>query len=425
MTPRNNSRRPPTYVEFKAVTMVMIVILTCSANAYAQEWRFDPAIAVGAEYDDNPRLTTRTDEEVNLDGFLVDLSAKIDYSSERTSFTLLPRYLIRDYPDDPQFESDDVFVRGNWRHNLQSSFLAFRVNYDRQSVRTGERADVEFDLDSPDDISDTDTGLVSLNRRRDKWRFRPSWGYDFSSTSSMAVGLEYYNVKYEDLELPTDPGGPTIPPGPPTVNFLNDYDDTRLNVTFRHGFSNINTGLVTATARRYETADGLTEVTGYGAQAGLERSITQTTTLRGMVGVETTDVNAGETDTNVVGDLTLTRDLETISLLAQYRRAVVGSGRGRVSLRESLSLNMTRALTEKVSAGLGIRAYQASGLSDATGTSDRDYVQLRSQFDWLISRSFSMEFDYAYTILNRENLGEKANSNHVFLWLKYQPNSGR
>jgi len=110
-------------------------------------------------------------------------------------------------------------------------------------------------------------------------------------------------------------------------------------------------------------------------------------------------------------------------VLAGVRRVLVGSGLGGISIRDSLFLNFTRQLNEKISAGLGVRAYHDEGLSD-TSRLDRDYVQLRSVFIWHLSRAFSLEVDYSYTMLNREGLlaGERANSNRVTLWFVYQPN---
>jgi hypothetical protein len=142
-----------------------------------------------------------------------------------------------------------------------------------------------------------------------------------------------------------------------------------------------------------------------------------------MAGVEITEPAAAgaENFTNIVGNISLTQRLETIRMLAQYRRAVVGSGLGTLTIRDSLYFQFTRSLNERISAALGIRAYHDEGLSDSSNL-DRDYIQLRSTFSWYFSRAFSLEFDYRYTVINRENFGERSNSNQVVLWFVYQPN---
>jgi hypothetical protein len=87
-----------------------------------------------------------------------------------------------------------------------------------------------------------------------------------------------------------------------------------------------------------------------------------------------------------------------------------------------VSLNFTRDLNERISAGIGLRAYQTNPLGDDQVDLDaRNYVQLRGLFTWKLSRTFSFDVDYRYTYLDRISLGEGANSNAVDIWLNYHP----
>ena len=405
MTPKNKHSR--CVLDARAPVLASMALVLLSAGiANAQDWNFDPVVRVAGEYDDNAELSFRTDNEVELNGLLIEGSADIGYTSPQTSFDLTPRILIRNYSDNPELESDDIFVRGAWRRNMRSSNLGLRVNFDQQTVRTGERADTEFEFDDPDEISEGDSGRVALRGDRTRWRITPSWGYRFSAANSISANINHYDVDYEDVFL----------------DRLDDYTDTRGNLFFRHGFSNVNTGVIQLTGRNFETADGEAELSGYGAMAGIERDLTQTTRLRAMVGFETTDGTSGSADdTNAVGNITFVQNLQTIRILAQYRRTINATGAGRLSTRDSYILNFNRELNQKISAGIGVRAYQSRGLSDTTSVDDRDYVQLRGSFVWNIARTFSMEFDYRYTMINRIEFGERANSNSILVWLSYRP----
>ena len=389
----------------------LIWTIISADSVQAQDWGFDPMIKIGGEVDDNALLRIRTDEELKLEGYLVEASVGIDYASPLTSFSVTPRVLLRRYPDNPEFESTDTFVRSLFRHDMRSSSIGFRGNYQRQQVRIAERADTDLLIDDPDEISDDDSGQVGIEGTREKWRFTPNWAYQFTNKSSIAANLDYFDVHYEDV----------------FANLLNDWNDIRANLSYRYALSDITTAVLTATGRRYETADGLTETIGYGLLAGFDKSVSEKTRLRAMVGVESTEPETGanidEKFTNVVGNISLTRKLETIRILAQYRRSVIGSGLGNLSLRDALYMNFTRQLNERISAGMGFRAYHDEGLSD-TSRLDRDYFQVRTVFTWHLSKAFALEFDYRYTLLNREGLvaGERANSNHVVLWFVYQPN---
>jgi hypothetical protein len=144
--------------------------------------------------------------------------------------------------------------------------------------------------------------------------------------------------------------------------------------------------------------------------------------LRLIVGLENTDVIGGNSEIDPVGEITLTRRLETIKLLAQYRRVVSGGGTGNLTARDIININFTRELNERVSAGIGVRAYSTKSRQEGVGTLDeRDYVQLRAQVVWNLSRTFSFEANYRYTVLDRVNLGESANSNNITFWMNWRP----
>ena len=103
--------------------------------------------------------------------------------------------------------------------------------------------------------------------------------------------------------------------------------------------------------------------------------------------------------------------------------AETASGAGRMAERDAININLTRQLHDRFSTGLGVRAYTSKPI-DFTGAGSafgRDYVQLTARFTWNITRTFAFQTSYRYTILNREVLGESANSNQVLAWLIFRP----
>jgi len=375
----------------------------------AQEWRFEPIVRVGGEIDDNARLDSRTDREVKLEGFLVDLKANISYSSEKTSFFMNPSVLLRNYPDEPDYDSDDYFLDSRLTHQLQSSTIGFRARFDQQSVRTGERTISDLEIDDPDDITDDDSGRGRLLfGDRSKWQISPFWDYQLSDISTIGVNLQYSDVQYEDV----------------FANLLADYTDARLNLNYRRKFSDVQTGLLNVTGRRYDSQAALSDTTGYGVMAGFERVLSEKTIVTAMIGVEDSKISELSFDPQVVGYVRLVRNLETIRMFAQYRRTVSASGAGSLSARDSVSLNFQRRLNEKITAGLGVRAYESSGLGGETTIDDRSYVQLQSSVLWYLSTSFVIEASYRYTVNDRSTftfIGERANANQVNIWFTYQP----
>jgi hypothetical protein len=347
-----------------------------------------------------------------LRGVLLEAGADFAYDSQLTRFSFFPRVVSRNYSDNPEYDNNDIFLNARLERDTEFNTFGFRVNFDRQSVRRAERADADIDIDNPDDIPGDDSGRVGQTGNRDKWRFVPSWSHQFSNVSSIAAEIDYDDVAYEDVFAGT----------------LTDYSDARLNLTYQRALSDRTSLVLLGTGRNFDSADeDANEIKGYGLSVGFNRDLSQTTTLRAMIGAENTDQGLTDTSTDIVGNLTLIRRLETINMLAQYRRSVNASGAGQLSLRDQINVNFDRRLTEKISAGVGITAYKNtddSGSSSALPVDDRQYIQLRTRFRWYLTQAFTIEMEYDYTILDRgATIGEIANSNSVLLWFGYRPNN--
>lgn len=377
-------------------------------SAHAQDWRFEPIVAVGFEYNDNATLRFRTDEEVVLKGYLVDLILDVKYLSETTSFTFRPRATLSSYPDEPDFDSNDYYLTSRFRHSGRSNDFSFRVIGANEPIRRAELIESDIDLDDPDEIGDVDSGRVFVKGRRTKWRLTPDWKYRFSNVSSIGARIDYFDVRYDEV----------------LEGLLNDFTDARLYLNFRRTLSDVNTLLVTATSRKFDSDGRVADMTGYGAMVGLQHALSQKMRLTAMIGLEESQFLDFTTDPEVVGYVTLTRNLETIRMFAQYRRSVSASGSGTLSKRDSINVNLRRRLSEKISAGIGVRAYKSRGFGGPISDDDRNYMQLQANFRWYLSRSFFVETDYRYTVYDRSStVGERANSNRINLWFTFQPNT--
>ena len=383
----------------------MLVMITPTA-AQAQ-WTFEPIAKVGVEKDDNATLSIRTDDVRDVTGILYDLNVRFDYRSPITSFFITPQIISRNYSDDPDLDSDDIFVKSVYRRDMQSSMIRVRLEYDDQSARTAERADADLEVDDPGDIPDDDTGRVRFNGRRERIRIRPEWHYEFSNAMSLGVDMMYVDTSYDEELQP----------------FLDDYTDAHLAVSLNRVFTERTTGIILARGRNFKVAEGGSETTGVGLLAGFDSALSQTSTLSALFGIEDADSDISKTDPNFVADVSYRRRLQTVNFLAQYRRSLSASGSGKLSVRDSVNLNLSRLLSEKVTAGLGVRTYQTNSLDDVLTIDERTYVQLHAQFTWNITTNFSTEFDYRYTFQDRSVLAESANSNQVTVWFAYKPNS--
>lgn len=382
------------------------VLSLLSTGVLAQDWSFAPRLAVGGEVDDNAQLTVRTDDVVELEGYLLQAAADITYLSQTTRFGFIPLVVDRNYPNDDIFDSTMYDARLNYLYRTPRHRLRLNAWFNQDDIRNAERADIDLDEDDPDNIPDDDTGLVQLKGNRDRISFRPGWAYDWSESSTTDLRIDYRDVSYDDQLL------------------LNDYTDARFTAAYTLDFTPRTTGFVAATVRNYDLVNEEGEFDTKAINIGFDTQLSETLQMRVGIGAEDVESSVtGLNETRPVGEVAFRRRLETIRLLARYRRSLTASGRGRMSERDSVSIHLTRTLNERIAAGLGLLAYASNPIQLEPGDSTfgRNYAQLTARFTWNITRSFSMETMYRYTWVDREAVGESANSNHLILWFVYQP----
>ena len=268
---RIDPEAPRRFAGFCAISFV-ILLATMSA-VEAAEWRFEPELRLAADFDDNAYLSIRTDIESET-GYILEGSAKFSYASDTTDFFITPILRTRDYGSKSDLNSDDQFLRTNFRHNTETSDFRIRARYDRESVRTAERADIDFDVLDPDEIPENDTGQVTLQDRRERFQITPSYLYRVTGDSSIGLQLDHSDVRYDES----------------LAGSLTDYTDTRVNASYRHRWSARNTGVLTGTFRNYQTDRGTNEVSGVGLNVGLDRALSETAHFRITVGYENTEV---------------------------------------------------------------------------------------------------------------------------------------
>ena len=385
-------------------TIVILLFAGALTTVEAAEWRIEPVLRAAADFEDNPFLSILTDFE-SQSGYIVEGSAEISYFSDKSSFYVEPTLRTRAYGSSSPLDSDDQFLSFGFNKSSQSTDFRIRGNYSRESVRTAERADTDFDITDPDDIPDDDTGVIDIQDRRERLLLTPSLLYRLNDISALSARLNYQDVRYDEA----------------FAGVLTDYTDSRLNISYRRSWSERNIAILGATYRKYQTDQGDNEVDGIGFNVGFDRAISQTTQFRATAGLEDTETSATDSEVSWVTNISLVRQLQTTTLLAQYERSISASGSGALGARDSINLNFTRRLNDLISAGIGARVYSTNSVDKALTFDERDYVQLRAQFTWYISPVYSIDANYRYTFLNRAALLESANSNQITLWFNYRP----
>lgn len=371
------------------------------------QWRVVPSIGVGLQYDDNPSLNTSAIPVSSVHGYLIEADASIIYDSPLTDFSITPTVRLSRYDETSDLDSDDYFLDFDYDYTGQRSRFRFRGTYGDESARTAERSGVDFDVEEPGDIPDDDSGRVLTTEKRQRVQLSPQWSYQTGQQSLVRIGASYIDVTYEDRPL----------------QFNTDYEETIGTAGFEYNWSERSAVTLDGYYRENYFDSSGRDFSGYGATTGIKRILSEKTRFILNVGIDSTEDAVGEKQTNPIGEISLVRVMETSRVLVSYRRSVSGSGAGEISVRDSVSLNVTRDLSQKFTIGAGLRAYQTSALDkDSVNFDERDYLQLRVLLTWNLTRDFAVELDYAYTNLDREVLASDAESNVVNLWFRYRRN---
>ena len=281
-----------------------------------------------------------------------------------------------------------------------------KVNFRRDYIRTGERADVDFDVEDPDEIDDDDSGRVGARDRRIRWDVQPEWDFTLSDTSKVQLRLRYRDVDYDETE----------------VTRLVDYNSTWARARYSRRLSERNTGIFEIGGLWYDADEADNDSSSYGFRTGLRRRLSEKTSFEILGGAGNSEQAEGGNHTNYLARVNVVRRLETIRLLAQYQLRINCSGSGTLTTRDQINLAVRRQLSDLLFAGLGVVAYQTSSVEDDVEFDERAYLQLRSQFGWRLTRTMNLEANYRYTLIDRDDDDESANSNAITLWLRYRPN---
>jgi len=379
----------------------LVTLLLCSTSASAN-WRAVPTAGAGVEYDDNPLLETNTGSDMSVNGYVVDAGVDLINASPRSQFTFTPSVLVSRY-DNSDLDATNYFANLNYRYGGQRSTFTVWGVYGDETIRTAEQAAVDFGVTDPTQIPDDNTGRTFGTANRQRIQLRPQWSYRAGERSLVELGVDYRNVAYDQ-----------------TSTGLSDYDQTTGSAAYSYDFSSTSAFRLSAYYRQnhFDLLDR--DLSGNGAALGISHSVSERTEFQMNIGVDSTEDGLGNNQNSTIGDISLIHKLETSTVLASYRRSVVGSGNGILTVRDSINLNYTRQVTQRFSFGGGISAYHSTALGDNTTNLDRDYYQLRTLFSWNFTPTLSMDLDYRYSNIDRAFQAGSADSNRVNLTFRYQ-----
>jgi hypothetical protein len=319
----------------------------------------NPTARVTTEYSTNPRLLVKGGEESTA--AVGDLNATILRRTERTEWSLAPRLYSERHPDDKLLDRDDEYLRSAFAYYSERSQWAATLNFAHDTTLTSELGLTGFTEDDRqhEGISAT-LGPTYMLSERTSAGFQMLWS-DNHYRDAAFTGLVDY--RYGSLSLFSS-------------HSLSDRSD--LSISAHAG------ELRVPTNSRADKQDASVTL-------GWSYKPWPLWTLKVSAGPSYARSDVGSDD-GLVFQTDLQHRGERWTLTTSAGRDITPTGRGALTRRDQLSIGMSRALTERLSASLALRGVRNRELLTQSGGpgEDLEYGRAELRFTWRLAQQWSL-----------------------------------
>jgi hypothetical protein len=351
--------------------------------AMAADWEVLPRVMVGAYMNDNYTLQPDTVTPVEVEGAQIHAELGLHANTQLTTFSLTPAIESMIFPDDEDWDSDDYYLRLDWKHERQRFLAGLRADYSDETTVKSElpSSQDDGDLGEPDE---GDSGIVTFDDKRQKLRIRPRVSFVLTERSTLLADVAYTDAEYDQESATGNSGYESISPA--------------LGLAF--ATSPTSTLTARAIASNYERNVDSVETDSYGVQLDWNSRLSDITQWYVRVGAEQVDVPStvpGTTDskTGFEGGIGANWTYEVTRLFVDATASVEPNASGRVIQRNQLRLNVQRDFGPRTTGWVGFRYQTDDAISeDAASFRGRDYAIGTLGLEWRFTRDFSLVGQY-------------------------------
>jgi hypothetical protein len=388
------------------------VLLACvaTAPALAADWSFDPRVSVGAEYNDNNRLTNKPGEEIVVSGGELDALLVMSARTPTTLFSLTPRLRSSFYPGDESEETDDQFLRLRLRNDQQRLDSRFDANYSRIETKGSYFPTAQVGDD--DQLGNPGTGLDAAqdgsSNREDRIQVIPGVSLEINERHALDLALDYLDVGYDREE----------------ADDRESYANYALDLAYRWMTTPTATVSFLAGYARYEP-DGADSTDSYalGAEWANRWSETAEVYVRGgAYFVESAVPGDSGRDSGFSGGAGVRWSFEVTDIFLDANQFADPSSSGELVERTQLRFQVSRQLAPNTTVQLGIRGIAESGVAGRDDFEGSDYVTADLGLKWRMIRELTLFGGYWYRWKDKDNAADSAESNTFRLGVIWEPN---
>ncbi len=273
-----------------------------------------------------------------------------------------------------------------------------------RSVSIIDDIDEDAAAQEPDD--DVDAGLVQTSIRRNRFVFKPSWSHQFSPRSEVAVRYGFDNVAFEDTKNTS----------------LFDYQNHSLSGRHFYRITERDQFTTTLGMKQYRAASVNRDYDSYNFLVGLKHNYSESASGHFEVGWQktsyTSSIDAGDT-ANYLFRVYGEKKTGLTKFSVRFGRSMFASGAGEVVNSDDLVFKMTRELSEKMRFSFHVKGFQNKSIRRDSPWANRRYVLISPTLIWKITRRWSVDASYRYRRQNRDIDSRSAESNAIYLSMRY------
>jgi hypothetical protein len=399
------------------LTLLAALTLCGVTESYAA-WDLVPELSITAGSDDNLRLLPDEAPDLGNSGMtMLDAQFTVSSTGNRGNVFFEPRIRAESYSNtaDEVFDGQDAFAHLRGERRLQSGSLGFRVDFDRQDVKDAELTEAtpeDPDVDTP---IDPDTGrLLFVNQDRERLYVSPYAEFALSERSSVLLEAQLLGVTYSEIELSG------------RVDFENHLFAAGLvrRVDERNEVS------ARVVVQQYEADYNQNKTDTVGVEGRFSRPLARGAwSFELNTGVSRSDFTylnsqdqlVDNADTSFTYGLRFRNRTDRNSFNIDVLRQTNPNAGGYLYLRDEIRVYMRRAMSERLTGGIGLRAYSSETLDDFAQSDERDYARLELEMEWAIAPRVFLSGGYAFTSQEFADVtAVKAESNSIFLGITYR-----
>ena len=382
-----------------------------SPASFAADWEVLPEIAVGAYVNDNYTLAPDNVDPVEVEGAQIRAELGLQSTTELTEFSLRPAIESTIFPNDEEWESNDYYLRLDWKHERQRFLAGLRADYSDETTVKSELPASQDDggLGDPDGGDD---GIVSVDNKRRKVQVRPRVSFELTERSTLLADIGYTDADF-DQESATGTTG---------------YQNISGALGFAFATSPTSTLSARAIASNYERNIDSVETDSLGVQLDWTSRLSDSAQWYVRVGAKEVDVppelqgtTGSDSETGFEGGIGADWTFEVTHLFVDATASVEPNASGRIIQREQLRLRLLRQFGPRTNGWVGARYQRDRALADdIPGFRDRDYAIGTLGFEWRMTRDFSLVGQYDARWQEFEDNPSDASGNAFQLSVVYQ-----